>query len=135
MENRPPITLSSLDLERIEDLMRSEKYRNLPQIAALKEELERATILDPHEMPANVISMNSTARFADEATKEEFELTLVYPAAAGADDKVSVFAPVGIALLGLSEGQSIAWQVPGGRRQLRVLKIVSQPEAQGQYHR
>lgn len=135
MDIKPPITISSLDLERIENLMMSDRFRNLPQIASLQEELERAAIVEPQEMPPNVITMNSKARFADEATKEEFELTLAYPDAAGGDDKVSIFAPIGSALLGLSEGQSISWQVPGGRRQLRVLKVVSQPEAQGQFHR
>jgi len=32
--------------------------------------------------------------------------------------------------------QSIAWQVPGGRTlRLKVLEVVRQPEAMGEYHR
>ena len=71
-----------------------------------------------------------------DATGNRHELTLVYPDGAGAPGTVSILAPTGSALLGLSVGQSIAWQVPGGRKlQLRVLEVVRQPEAEGEYHR
>ena len=137
MENQPPIVVSSLDLERLERLLDSESYRRLPGIEALRKELDRATIVEPADVPPGVITMNSKARFIDDATGATFELTLVYPGAgAGASDTVSVLAPVGSALLGLSVGQSISWQVPGGRRlQLRILEVVYQPEAMGEYHR
>lgn len=136
MNQRPPITLSSLDLDRLEQLLQSEAYRRLPGIDALRSEIDRASVVEPKEMPPNVISMNATARFVDESSGDEHALTLVYPNQAGAPGTVSVLAPVGSALLGLSVGQSIAWQVPGGRNlQLRVLEVVHQPEAEGEFHR
>lgn len=136
MEVKPPIIVSSLDLERLERLLESKSLKRLPGIDALREELDRATVVEPAEIPSGVVTMNSTARFIDAETGATFELTLVYPEAAGSSDKVSILAPVGSALLGLSVGQSISWQVPGGRRlELRVLEVVSQPEAQGQFHR
>jgi regulator of nucleoside diphosphate kinase len=136
MESRPPLIVSSLDLERLERLLESEPYRRLPGVDALREELGRATIVEPNEIPPGVVTMNSTARFIDDVTGERYELTLVYPEAAGGADRVSIMAPAGSALLGLSVGHSISWQVPGGRRlQLRVLEVVSQPEAEGKYYR
>jgi regulator of nucleoside diphosphate kinase len=136
MENKPPIIVSSLDLERLEHLLESDSYRRLPGIPALLEELGRATVVEPTAIPAGVVTMNSTVRFIDDSTGATYELTLVYPEAAGASDRVSILAPVGSALLGLSVGQSISWQVPGGRRlALRVLEVIAQPEAMGQFHR
>lgn len=136
MERKPAIIVSSLDLERLERLLESESCRRLPGIDALREELARATVVEPTEVPPGVVTMNSTARFIDDSAGATFELTLVYPEAGGSSEKVSILAPVGSALLGLSVGQSISWQVPGGRRlQLRVLEVVSQPEAHGQFHR
>jgi len=45
------------------------------------------------------------------------------------DGKVSVLAPIGTALLGLSVGQAIAWDFPdGSRRRLRVDELLHQPE-------
>ena len=88
-------------------------------------------------MPDDVITMNSTARFRDETTGDERELTLVYPRDVdGSADKLSILAPVGSALLGLRVGHRIEWPLPGGRTTaLQVLSIRYQPEAAGELHR
>ena len=79
--------------------------------------------------------MNSTVRFIDEASEREFVLTLVYPEQAGRPGTISILAPVGIALLGLKVGQSINWQGPQGRPlKLKIMDIVYQPEASGDFH-
>lgn len=132
MNNKPPITMSSLDEARLERLLESDAYRQLPGIDALLSEMERANVVKPVDMPPDVVTMNSTIRFVDDSNGAEFEYTLVYPADAGKPDTISVLAPAGSALLGLSVGQSIAWRVPGGRElDLRVLAVVRQPEAMG----
>ncbi|OGS93704.1 MAG: nucleoside diphosphate kinase regulator [Gallionellales bacterium RBG_16_56_9] len=136
MDTRPAIIISSFDLERLEQLLESEKYRKLPGIDALQRELDRATIVAPSEVPPDVITMNSSGRFVDDATGTEYRLSLVYPGQTDVPNAVSVLAPVGSALLGLSVGQSIAWQAPGGRElRLRVLEVTYQPEASGEFHR
>ncbi|HJV73437.1 MAG TPA: nucleoside diphosphate kinase regulator [Noviherbaspirillum sp.] len=133
---QPPVTVSTLDLERIEALLEAGPYKKLPGIEALQTELDRANVVEPQEIPAGLVTMNSTVVFIDEATSAQHQLTLVYPGADNPPDAVSVLAPVGSALLGLSVGQSISWQVPGGREvRLRVLDVINQPEASGQYHR
>jgi regulator of nucleoside diphosphate kinase len=136
MKNVPPITVTTLDLERIEELLDSDASRRLPGVAALKYELERANVIEPHEVPPGLVTMNSTVLCRDESMMSEYELTLVYPNAANQPNRVSILAPVGSALLGLSVGQEISWQVPGGRTlQLRVLEVRYQPEAQSEFHR
>ena len=136
MSTPPPITVSSLDLERVERHLTGEAARRMPGIDALQAELDRATVVEPEEMPPNIVTMNSTVRFRDDNSGKEYELTLVYPDGAGQPGTVSVLAPIGSALLGVAVGQSIAWVVPGGRAiTLRVLELVRQPEAMGEYHR
>lgn len=132
-----PIVVSSLDLERIDALLDMPAYRNVPALTALRDELERATIVDPEQVPADVVTMNSTARVVDESSNEEYQLTLVYPRDADGDPgKVSVLAPVGSAILGLRVGQTIQWPMPGGRQLvLRIAAISYQPEASGHLHR
>lgn len=127
-EKRPEITVSTDDLERLEGLLGGLRG-GAPEIAdGLRSELDRARIVEPEEMPADVVTMNSTVRFADEETGKEFERTLCYPEeATGGSDKVSILAPLGSALLGLSVGQRIDWPVPGGRTaRIRILDVVSQ---------
>lgn len=131
MSKQPQIVISSPDLDRLERLLDSVSPLHAPGLDALRRELDRAEVVEPHEIPPNVITMNSTVRFVDEVSGREFELTLVYPDDAHlTHGTVSVLAPVGSALLGLSVGQSIEWPLPGGRTMtLRVLEVVYQPES------
>lgn len=137
MATSPPITVSSRDLDRLERLLESPAVASLPAAAALGHELERAKVVDPSDMPADVVTMNSEVTCEDEVSGETHRLTLVYPPDADVDKhKVSVLAPVGTALLGLSVGQSIDWNAPGGRSlRLRVTGITYQPEAAGDFSR
>lgn len=137
MATSPPITVSSRDLERLERLLEAPAVAALPAAAALGRELERANVVAPADMPADVVTMNSEVTCEDEVSGETHRLTLVYPPDADVDQhKVSVLAPVGTALLGLSVGQSIDWNAPGGRSlRLRVTGIAYQPEAAGDFSR
>jgi regulator of nucleoside diphosphate kinase len=61
--------------------------------------------------------------------------TLVFPSEANFDEgKISVLAPVGTAMLGYRVGDSIEWEVPSGRRRLKVEELIYQPEASGDYN-
>ena len=121
----PSITVSSHDLARLEALLDSPAASALPAAAALSDELTRATVLAPGEMPAGTGKMHSRVECEDAPTGDKHVLTLVYPREANVDEhKVSVLAPVGTALLGLSIGQSIDWDAPGGRKlKLRVTAV------------
>jgi regulator of nucleoside diphosphate kinase len=131
----PPLLLSRLDCERIEALLDSPAAAGT-DTTALCGELARATVVEPADMPADVVTMNSVVRMVDDASGAERELALVYPRDAGAPDRVSILAPVGAALLGLRAGDAIDWPLPGGSTtRLRVLAIRYQPEAAGELHR
>ncbi|HTM29166.1 MAG TPA: nucleoside diphosphate kinase regulator, partial [Rhodanobacter sp.] len=112
MSSKPPITLSRIDLERIEALLERAAPADAANLAALRAELDRAEVVEPAAMPAQIVTMNSTVTFEDEDGGEKLTLTLVYPAAAGAPGTVSIMAPVGSALLGLAQGQKIDWPTP-----------------------
>lgn len=75
---QPHLVISNLDLDRIEQLL-----GNHPQHLALQEELNRAEIRDPADMPPDVVTMNSTVRFKMQNSGNDFCLTLVYPKDAG----------------------------------------------------
>ncbi|VVE07520.1 nucleoside diphosphate kinase regulator [Pandoraea anhela] len=134
---RPSITVSSLDLDRLYSVIENAPRAALPYVEALETELARASVVDPEQMPADVATMNSVVRYRDLATQQEHRVTLVYPQhLAATENGISVLAPVGSALLGLRIGQSIHWQVPGGHLiELELLGLDYQPEAAGEYHR
>ncbi|ANO50557.1 nucleoside diphosphate kinase regulator [Woeseia oceani] len=130
-----PITITRTDLERLECLLETDSIRALPGAGMLREELTRSNVVEPGDIGPDIITMNSTAKFVNERTNTSYQMTLVYPSNAGTPGTVSVIAPVGSALLGMSVGQTINWQVPGGRQlRLSVVDVTNQPEAQKQFH-
>ena len=107
--------------------------RSLSTHPHLAEELDNADIVAADRVPPGVVTMNSRVLFEDTTAGESREITIVFPQDADAlRGNVSVLAPVGTALLGLTEGESIIWPFPdGSSRCLRVLKITFQPESEG----
>lgn len=126
----PEIIISAHDMDILEGLLAAPAARSRSDLNGLRAELERADVRDDGNMPGAVITMNSRARFLEENTGREYELTLAYPRdASAADGRVSVFSPAGSALLGLSVGQTIDWTTPEGNSiRLKVLEV-TQPKA------
>lgn len=105
------------------------RLRELVWDHALAEELDLAIVVPSDRIPKDVVTMNSRLVYLDESTGSTREVELVYPDEADPmAGRVSVLAPVGCALLGLSAGQSIDWTLPGGKvHRLRVERVLSQP--------
>ena len=96
----------------------------------LEDELARAHVIEPTEVPADVVTMNSQVRIEDVDTNEEDVYTVVFPSHANyTEGKVSVLAPLGTAILGYRVGDVIEWEMPRGIRRLKIKEILYQPEA------
>ncbi|WP_296590801.1 nucleoside diphosphate kinase regulator [Methylophaga sp.] len=137
MNSQPDIIISELDYSRIDNLLRTTAGIATNIKSALLTELERAELVAPEQIPANVVTMNSQVKFSVISTGVTFTLKLVYPK--DMDDSgntISILAPVGSAMLGLKEGDEIDWQDgQGGMLQVRIEAIEYQPERAGEYHR
>ncbi|MGL4316080.1 MAG: nucleoside diphosphate kinase regulator [Pseudomonas sp.] len=135
MSSTPSITITRLDLQRLERLLDSLEDFG-PAARALEAELARAQVVGHAEVPAGVVTMNSRVHCREEGSGKDYHLTLVYPQDAGGEGTVSILAPVGCALLGLSVGQHIDWPAPSGKvLKLTLLAVEYQPEAAGEYQR
>lgn len=137
MNSQPDIIISELDYSRIDNLLRATPGIATNIKSALLTKLERAELVAPEQIPANVVTMNSQVKFSVISTGVTFTLKLVYPK--DMDDSgntISILAPVGSAMLGLKEGDEIDWQDGhGGMLQVRIETIEYQPERAGEYHR
>jgi regulator of nucleoside diphosphate kinase len=131
------IQITELDRKCLLDLIQdaqSGEYRKSVYLDSLRGELERAQVVSSRDIPSDVITMNSTVTLIDLDTNEEETYTLVYPEHADtAQAKVSILAPVGTAMLGYRVGDVFEWDVPAGKRRLKVKKIHYQPEASGDF--
>jgi regulator of nucleoside diphosphate kinase len=130
MRQRSNITISSTDHEQLLKLIHSARFDRRIDAQTLNDlegELVRANIAAPHEMPRDVVSMNSTVWFRDLDSDEVESYTLVVPREADVDRlRISVLAPIGTALLGFRVGDQVEWPVPKGKRRLEITKV-SQP--------
>lgn len=125
---KPEIFVLASDAERLELIADRLPASALDCKNGLLDELARAAIVEADELPARVVTMNSTVRFEVIAPKEEFCLTLVYPVDLNtAPNQISVLTPIGTALLGMAEGSVIEWPRRDGQTVLvRVLEVLSQ---------
>ena len=106
------------------------RVRDLKTVTDLLDELERAEVINDNNINESVITMNSTVLIEDIDTGKEFTYTIVYPEFANSEDnRISILAPIGTALLGYKIGDRVEWEVPAGKRKLLVKKILFQPEA------
>ncbi|BCG22147.1 nucleoside diphosphate kinase regulator [Pseudomonas sp. No.21] len=135
MSTQPSIIITRLDLQRLERLL-DELEDFGPGAEALERELARAQVVGHEEVPPGVVTMNTRVHCREEGSGKDYHLTLVYPQDAGGEGTVSILAPIGSALLGLSVGQHIDWPAPGGKTlKLQLLAVEYQPEAAGEYDR
>ena len=136
--NPRDIYITEFDLNRLRDVLQARinaKVRDRDHLHSLENELDRAHVVDPSEIPHDVVTMNSQVRIEDVDTGKENVYTLVFPSDADiAEHKLSVLAPLGTALLGSRAGGTVNWPVPAGMRTMRIREVLYQPEAAGAYH-
>lgn len=128
------ITISENDLSYLRGLLATKGKLDggdKRYLRALKEKLDHADIVSAEEIPAYVVTMHSRFRLKDLDTGTVGEYTLVYPGEADiSQGKVSVLAPIGTALLGYQELDTIESRVPVGQKRFRLEQILEQPEVE-----
>jgi regulator of nucleoside diphosphate kinase len=139
MTKEATIYINEVDLARLRKLIDlAREYgndANRVYLDRLEGELDRAEVVNPTDIPRDVVTMRSRVRLKDLDNGKEMVYSLVFPSEADVDEgKVSVLAPVGTAMIGYRVGDVIEWEVPSGLRRLKVEEIIYQPEASGDYH-
>lgn len=131
------IYITNFDRERLYSIINNNRLASpkiKAQIERLEEELEKAVIVEPENIPADVVTMNTKLRLRDEQSGEERILSLVFPSDANLEkNRISVLAPVGTALLGYRVGDIIEWEVPSGTKTFCIVETIYQPEAAGHF--
>lgn len=115
------LTISRQDYDKISALLDTAT----PQIAELLEqELSRAAIVEKEKVPQDVVTMYSEVEFIDIDSQEKQKVTLVYPPDSNIEEnKISILAPVGAALIGLHVGDKIDW--PLSSTKVKRLKVIA----------
>jgi len=126
----PEIVVSQTDQQRL-TVLAMDALNRAPDVASeLIAEMERARVVP--SVPNSVVRMGSVVTYkADDGRERRVELVFPGEADIGAG-KISILTPIGTALIGLSEGQSIAWTArDGSERHLTVLKVEGPADSDG----
>jgi len=100
----------------------------------LTKELNSAKVVEPGEIPDNVVTMNSIVKINFLNTNKTLRIQIVYPDQANMkENKISIFSPVATALIGYKKDDEVEWIVPSGLTKLRIDDIIYQPEAEGDF--
>lgn len=131
------IQVTSYDMNRL-FAMAEQMRRRGEEVPAtldqLEEELARCAEVSQETVPADVVTMNSKVTLKDLTSGKEITCTLVFPEDADASqNRISVLAPLGMAILGYRVGDRISWKMPSGVHELQIEAIHYQPEAAGNY--
>ncbi|MBX2922286.1 MAG: GreA/GreB family elongation factor [Chitinophagaceae bacterium] len=99
------------------------KSKEISQLAA---ELDKADIVADKKLEKDIIRLNSLFEAEDTGTKKTMKFMLTLPGQANLkDQKISVFSPLGVALIGFKKGMTIQWALPGGLKKIKILDVVN----------
>ena len=119
----PEIRITRNDIGRLEALLAALSATS-PSLEFLRREVERATVVADADA-SSIVKLGSRVAFEDEAGKL-YTGTVGFPSdIVEHTDSISILTPVGTALLGLAEGESIAYETRDGRtKRLTVLRLL-----------
>jgi regulator of nucleoside diphosphate kinase len=127
--NYNPIYITREDNSKLRLLIAAALHSNATaSLQNLRRELDRAAIIDRESIPLDVVTMESRVEFEDLATGEIEVYSITFPDRADVEaQRISILAPIGIALIGCREGQVVSWNTPGGIRQLKIRQVTPAP--------
>lgn len=132
------LIINRLDYIRIKNSISDAKqFKSISDTDAGKliNELNSARIVEPQEIPDDVVTMNSIVKLSFLESNKQIQFQIVYPDQANMkENKISIFSPIATALIGYKVNDEIEWLVPAGPTRIRIDEIIYQPEASGDYN-
>ncbi len=101
-------------------------FETQKSLRKLTDELKEAQIVNNEDMPGDVVRFNSRITLALDNGLER-TLQLVIPSDRDIkNSKISILTPMGAALMGYSEGDTVTWDFPGGTKAFKIVKVTQQ---------
>jgi len=117
--------LTQTDVENINGIIKIIPFsETTKEQMHFSEELKKAKIVKDTKLPKDVIKVNSFVAVEDMTRKSVMEFQIVMPELANMKEmKISVLAPLAIALIGYKKDFIVEWHMPAGPRKLKITKV------------
>ncbi|RYJ50675.1 GreA/GreB family elongation factor [Flavobacterium petrolei] len=124
---KPIPVLTITDYNILRKLVKNAKdSTNIREIALLTQELDRAIIKKEGVLDESIIRMNSHVTVKDIKTKQQMNIQIVMPSQSNIKDgKVSILAPLSVAIIGFKENDEVEWQLPAGIKNLKIITVTN----------
>ena len=124
---KPTPVLTITDYNILRKLVKNAKdSTNIREIALLTQELDRAIIKKEGVLDESIIRMNSHVTVEDIKTKQQMNIQIVMPSQSNIKDgKVSILAPLSVAIIGFKENDEVEWQLPAGIKNLKIITVTN----------
>jgi regulator of nucleoside diphosphate kinase len=99
---------------------------NIREIALLTQELDRAIVSEENVIDQAIVRINSHAIIEDVNSKQQMKIQIVMPSQSNIKEgKVSVLAPLSVAIIGFKENDQVDWLLPSGNKLLRIISVTN----------
>jgi transcription elongation factor GreA len=106
------------------DAAKEAQAHNVAQTAEIEAKLASVRIIEDENIPSDKIYIGAIVTLKDLDNDEEFQYQMVSPEEASYEEnKLSIFAPIGKALMGQPQGKELEIKVPAGILKYKILKI------------
>ena len=121
--------LSEKDFQIIHDLIKNQSaVQQTKELRFLAEELKKAKVVKDNKIAGDIVQLNSVVQVEDQSSNKTMDFQIVLPSQANLkENKISILAPIGIALIGFKKDQLVEWQMPAGKRTLKIVKVENAP--------
>lgn len=122
---KPTPTFCKSDYQFLRELiLKSKNSTNTKEANQLSQELDRAVISKESELDSTVIRINSFVTIEDVKAKKQMKIQIVLPSAADVkQSKISILAPLSVAIIGFKENDEVDWELPAGIKTLKVIAV------------
>lgn len=120
---KPILSITDHDILR-ELIKRTSTAQRTKEIKQLTQELDKAIVLTEDKLDTRVVRLNSIVEVVNIELGKKVSIKIVLPNEANLkENKVSVFAPLSVALIGFKENDTIEWDMPSGKSNLKILRV------------
>lgn len=125
---KPTPVLTMNDYTILRKLVKNAKdATNIREIALLTQELDRAIVNKENELDQAVIRINSYATIEDIQSKQQTKIQIVMPSKSNLKEgKISVLAPLSVAIIGFKENDQVEWLLPSGNKILKIIAVTNE---------
>jgi len=121
--NKTSITLTTGIYDLLKEQIRKRRLTRYNE-EKLELELKNARQVLNRNLPADVVTVGKLVTVADLESGQEHTYKLVAPEKARRKhNTTSILSPIGLAMVGYSEGSEVNWNMPEGNKKFRISKV------------